>query len=142
MPAAKSGDTVLVHYKGTLEDGSIFDSSENRDPLQFSLGDQNIIPGFQNAVLGMEQGDTKTTTIAADDAYGPHRPDMVIEFGRDQVPDNVEPEVGQRLELQADQGYTVPARVVEVTETAIKVDANHPLAGKQLTFEIELVEIK
>lgn len=142
MPAAKSGDTVLVHYKGTLEDGSIFDSSENRDPLQFCLGDQNIIPGFQNAVLGMAKGETKTTTIGADEAYGPHRPDMVIEFDREDVPNGVEPEVGQRLELQADQGYTLPARVVEVTDSAIKVDANHPLAGKQLTFEIELVEIQ
>jgi FKBP-type peptidyl-prolyl cis-trans isomerase 2 len=142
MSTAKSGDTVLVHYTGKLQDGSVFDTSEEREPLEFRLGDGDIIPGFQDAILGMLLGETKTTAIPPEAAYGPHRAEMVLEFGMDQVPDDMEPQVGHRLELQTMTGEAVPARVVEVSENSIKVDANHPLAGEKLTFEIRLVEIK
>jgi peptidylprolyl isomerase/FKBP-type peptidyl-prolyl cis-trans isomerase SlpA len=142
MAKAKTGDTVLVHYTGTLNDGSVFDSSEERAPLEFQIGDRNIIPGFQDAVVGMEPGDTKSTSIEPDQAYGEHRSDMVLEFDRAEVPDDMDPEPGHRLELTTSGGQSVPARIVEVDDAKITVDANHPLAGETLTFEIRLMEIR
>ena len=139
--AAKSGDTVTVHYTGKLSDGTVFDSSRDRQPLTVPLGQQRVIPGFEQAILGMSAGETKTTTIAAADAYGPHQAEMVVEFGRDTLPPDVDVELGQELQLQTATGQSIPARVVETTDSGIKVDANHPLAGQDLTFDIELLEI-
>ena len=141
MAGAKSGDTVKVHYTGKLTDGTVFDSSMDRAPLEFKMGEGNIIAGFEAIVQGMAPGDRKSGEIAPEDAYGPHHPDMVLQVDRDQFPDDLMPEVGQRLEMTQDDGEPMDVTVVEVTEELVTLDANHPLAGKSLVFEIELVEI-
>lgn len=141
MSKATSGDTVRVHYKGTLPEGEVFDSSEGRDPLEFTLGESQVIPGFEKTVEGMKEGESRTTTVPAADAYGEPRSDLEIQMPRDQFPEGVEPEIGQQLGLQQPDGRTVPVRVVGVAEEKVTLDANHPLAGKDLTFEIELVEV-
>lgn len=141
MANAKEGDTVKVHYKGLLKDGTVFDSSYEREPLEFRIGEHRVIPGFEKAVVGMEPGESKKETIEADSAYGERRDDMVISVGREQVPSNIEPEVGQRLQMSTPDGRQIPVVIAEVEEAHVKLDANHPLAGKDLTFELELVEI-
>lgn len=141
MTAAKSGDTVKIHYTGTLSDGSTFDSSEGRDPLEFTLGAGQVIPGFDKAVTGMSAGDSQTVNIPSGDAYGAHDPNGRQAFPRDQVPENVPLDIGTRLQLSGPQGQPIMVTVAEVTDTEVILDANHPLAGKDLTFEIELVEI-
>ncbi len=141
MSDAKTGDTVRIHYTGTLADGSTFDSSAGRDPLEFTLGSGQVIPGFDKAVTGMTVGDEKTVEIVADDAYGPLNPDAQQAFPRDQVPDDIPLEIGTRLQLSGPQGQPIMVTVAEVTEAEVILDANHPLAGKDLTFKIELVEI-
>ncbi len=139
--AAVAGDTVRVHYTGTLEDGTEFDSSRDRDPIEFVLGAGQVIPGFENAVTGMEPGETKTFTIPADEAYGPHRPELVHRIPRAQVPAEVTLAPGARLEARDQGGRRVVLTVVEVTDEEAVLDANHPLAGKDLTFQIELVAV-
>lgn len=141
MTQAKPGDTVKIHYTGKLDDGTVFDSSVNREPLEFTLNAGQVIPGFDQAVLGMTPGESKTETIPMDQAYGPHRPEMVLQVDRQQMPPNLEPEVGQQLQVQSPQGQAIPVMITEVTDSKITLDANHPLAGEDLTFEIELVEI-
>jgi peptidylprolyl isomerase len=142
MPTtAKPGDTVAVHYTGKLADGSIFDTSKDRDPIQFVVGQQRVIPGFDKAVAGMSPGEKKTARVPPEDAYGPRRPELIIEFDRDRIPPDVSAEVGQELQMQTTAGRAVPAIVIDASDTAITLDANHPLAGKDLTFEIELVEL-
>ncbi|NVK50492.1 MAG: peptidylprolyl isomerase [Cyclobacteriaceae bacterium] len=141
MMQAKKGDTVAVHYTGKLEDGSVFDSSVNRQPLGFTLGDGNMIKGFDEAVHGMAVGDKKTVTIPAAEAYGERRDDMMIDVPRAQVPANINPEVGMQLTLQGGNGQPMPVTVTFVDEEKITLDANHQLAGKDLIFEIELVTI-
>jgi len=141
MTAAKSGDTVKIHYTGTLSDGSTFDSSEGRDPLEFTLGAGQVIPGFDKAVTGMSAGDSQTVNIPSADAYGAHDPNGRQAFPRDQVPENVPLDIGTRLQLSGPQGQPIMVTVAEVSDTEVILDANHPLAGKDLTFEIELVEI-
>ncbi len=141
MSQAKNGDTVKVHYTGTLQDGSVFDSSREREPLEFTLGSGQLIPGFEEAVIGMSIGDSKTITIAADDAYGQYREDMRMEVPMEQFPDNIKPEVGQQLQLSNPDGSTFLVVIREISDTGVTLDANHPLAGKDLTFEIELVEV-
>ena len=141
MSKAASGDTVRVHYKGTLSEGEVFDSSEGKDPLEFTLGESQVIPGFEKTVQGMEEGETRKTTIVAAEAYGEPRSDLRIQMPREQFPEGVDPEVGQQLGLQQPDGRTVPVRVVEVGSEKVTLDANHPLAGKDLTFEIQLVEV-
>lgn len=141
MTQAKSGDTVRIHYTGTLEDGSTFDSSAGRDPLEFTLGTGQVIPGFDKGVDGMTLGEKKTINIPADDAYG--QPDDRARQGvpRDQIPAEIPLEVGIQLQMQSPTGQVMPVTVVEITETEVTLDANHPLAGKDLTFELELVSI-
>ena len=142
MPAtAKPGDTVAVHYTGKLADGSVFDTSKDRDPIQFVLGQRRVIPGLDKAVAGMSPGETKTAEVPADEAYGPHKPELMVEFPRDRIPPGVSADVGQELQLQSADGRAMPAVVVEKSDAAITLDANHPLAGKDLTFELELVEL-
>jgi len=138
---AKDGDTVKVHYTGTLEDGTVFDSSREREPLEFTIGAGKVIKGFDDAAKGMQVGETKTVNIAAEDAYGQHRQDLVFTVPIAQIATGVVPEVGQTLELHDTNGKSIPVVVIEVNETEIKVDANFKLAGKDLIFEIELVEI-
>ena len=141
MTQAKKGDTVKIHYKGTLDDGTVFDTSEGRDPLSFTIGTGQVIPGFEDAVTGMAVDERKNVTIPSDKAYGERNEELVINVPRDQVPPDIEPEVGQRLQMQGPQNQPVFVTVSEVTDEHILLDANPPLAGKDLTFDIELVEI-
>ncbi|HDT15062.1 MAG TPA: peptidylprolyl isomerase [Firmicutes bacterium] len=141
MAKAKSGDKVKVHYKGTLDDGSVFDSSEGKEPLEFEVGAGTIIPGFEKGVEGLEPGGKNTIKIAPEEAYGPVSPDAVIDIPRDKLPEGMEPKKEQTLEMQSADGRVIYAVLKDVAEDKITVDANHPLAGKELTFEIELVEI-
>lgn len=141
MDKAQEGDAVKVHYKGKLPDGTTFDSSEGRDPIDFKIGEGKIIPGFEKAVIGMEPNQTKTETIPASDAYGERKDELVFQVERSQFPQQIEPKVGQGLQIQAPTGQTFQVTVAEVQENQVTLDANHPLAGKDLTFEITLVEI-
>jgi len=141
MAQAKLGDTVRVHYTGKLDDGTVFDSSANGDPLEFTIGDGNIIPGFEKAVVGMSPGDAKTEVIPAQQAYGEHREEMVVVVDRAQMPPEMQPEVGQQLEIRQPDGGTIPVVVTDISEADITLDANHPLAGEDLVFDIQLVEI-
>jgi len=142
MPVVKEGDTVKVHYTGRLDDGTIFDSSADREPLEFTVGQGHVISGFEDAVLGMAVGEKKTTTIPAMEAYGPHREELVFTFPMTDVPDDLDPEVGQQLQLRTSTGETAHVVVTGVTDDTLTLDANHPLAGKDLSFELELVEIQ
>ncbi len=138
---AKDGDTVKVHYTGKLEDGTVFDSSIEREPLQFTIGEGQLIPGFEQAVVGMSPGESKTVEIPADEAY-PYREEMVLVVDRDQLPEDLQPEVGQQLQMRQPDGQTILVKVIDVSELSVTLDANHPLAGKDLTFDIQLVEIE
>ena len=141
MNAAKSGDTVRIHYTGKLEDGTQFDSSEGRDPLEFALGSGNVIPGFENAVEGMAVGDKKSVTIPPEEAYGPRHEQLIQEVPRNRLPDGMTPTVGMDLQSQNENGQVMQFSVTAVDEESITVDGNHPLAGKALSFDVELVEI-
>ncbi|MBT8361107.1 MAG: peptidylprolyl isomerase [Desulfobacterales bacterium] len=136
----KQGDTVKVHYTGTLEDGEIFDSSQGKPPLSFTIGSGKVIPGFNDAVIGMEVGETKDVTIPAERAYGERKDELVIIAPVEQIPPGLKPEIGQMLEVGGASGDILKMRVVELDEKNITLDANPPLAGQNLTFQIELVE--
>ena len=138
---ADTGDTVKVHYTGRLQDGTVFDTSIGSEPLEFTLGQGQIISGFEQTVIGMKVSETKTVTIPADQAYGQHRDDMIFEVARDELPVDLDPKVGMQLQKNQADGGILIVTITEVTETTIKTDANHPLAGQDLTFDIELVEI-
>ena len=141
MPEAKQGDTVKVHYTGKLGDGSIFDTSAEREPLEFTVGAGTVIPGFEQAVIGLQPGESRETTIDATNAYGQRRSDLVTEVKREQLPQELEVSVGQQLQVSMANGQTAVVMVTDITDTSIIIDANHPLAGQDLTFSIELVEI-
>lgn len=141
MQEVKNGDTVKIHYKGTLQDGTVFDQSEGRGPLEFKVGEQRVIPGFEKAVLGMKVGDKKTTTIPCDEAYGEKRDELLIKAPREKMPEGHEPKVGDQLQMMTQQGQPVPVEIIAVNDQEVTLDANHPLAGKDLTFALELVEI-
>jgi peptidylprolyl isomerase len=141
-PQAKYGDTVQVHYTGKLADGTVFDSSVELDPFEFTLGAGQVIPGFEKAVLGMKVGEKKTVNIPVDEAYGPRRDEMVAELPREKLPSDMTPEVGQQLVMRQPDGSEIIVTITEVSDEAVTIDANHPLAGKDLTFEIELVKIQ
>ncbi|MCK4517413.1 peptidylprolyl isomerase [Candidatus Babeliales bacterium] len=148
MAQAKKGDIVKIHYTGKLSDGTIFDSSLKREPIQFTVGEKKVIPGFEDAVLKMEPGDKSTVTIPSDKAYGPHRKELIAVIERKDVPKDVKMEVGQMLRIKQEpkekggQEQIFAVTVTGITDTHVTVDANHPLAGKDLTFELELVDIK
>ena len=141
MSKSKSGDTVRVHYTGKLDDGTQFDSSAGKDPLEFSLGAGNVIPGFDNAVEGMAVGDSKSVKIEADDAYGPRHEQLIQDVPRAHLPDEMQPAVGMQLQAQGEDGQPIQLVVTAVADESITVDGNHPLAGQSLNFDIELVEI-
>jgi peptidylprolyl isomerase len=138
---AEDGDTVKVHYTGILADGTIFDTSVGSEPLEFTLGQGQMIPGFEQAIIGMQVGETKIFTIPTDQAYGPYRDDMIFEVARDELPADIDPRVGMQLQMNKGDGGIMIVTITDVSETTIKIDANHPLAGQGLTFDIELVDI-
>lgn len=142
MQQVKSGDTVKVHYHGKLTDGTTFDSSEGREPLEFEVGSGSVIAGFDSGVTGMSVGEKKTINIPVDDAYGQKQEDLFMEFPRDRFPEDVEPEVGMQLNMSNGAGQDFPVIIREVNDDTVILDANHPLAGEDLTFDLELVEIK
>jgi peptidylprolyl isomerase len=141
MSQAKSGDTVKIHYTGTLDDGTQFDSSAGREPLEFTLGSGQVIPGFDKAVDGMAVGESKDVNIAPEDAYGPRHEQMIQEVPKSALPADMAPEVGMGLQAQGQDGQAVNLTVTAVSDDSITVDGNHPLAGKALNFAIELVSI-
>jgi peptidylprolyl isomerase len=141
MQQVKAGDTVKVHYHGRLTDGTTFDSSEGREPLEFEVGTGSVIKGFDDGVTGMTVGDKKTIEIPVDDAYGPKDPSMVVEFPIANFPEDMKPEVGMRLNMTNGSGQVIPVVITEVNPDNVILDANHPLAGEDLIFDIELVEI-
>lgn len=139
MVNTKQGDTVHVHYTGRLDDGTVFDSSKDKDPLAFVLGTGHVIPGFEKAVEGLSEGEKVSTTIAPEDAYGPRSEELVLTVPHDKFPEA--PELGQRFEMSTPDGQRMPVTVTEVKDEAVEIDANHPLAGRQLKFDLELVKI-
>lgn len=141
MSQAKQGNSVKVHYTGKLDDGTVFDSSVGREPLDFTVGAGQLIAGFDEAVVGMAVGEKKTVRIAAEQAYGPHNPEMTLQVPRSDLPADIQPELGMQLEASQEGGHSMVVTVVEVTDESVTFDANHPLAGKALTFEIEVVEL-
>lgn len=141
MSKAKSGDTVRVHYTGKLQDGTQFDSSAGRDPLEFSVGAGQVLPAFSSAVEGMAVGDSKSITIEAADAYGRRYEQLIQDVPREQLPEDMQPAVGMQLQAQGQDGQPVHLVVTAVADETITVDGNHPLAGKTLNFDIELVDI-
>jgi peptidylprolyl isomerase len=149
MAQAKKGDTVKVHYTGRLDDGEVFDSSDCAEddcgcgtgPMEFTIGEGQVIPGFEDAVIGMSPGEEKTVVIPVDKAYGPRMEEMVAVIGRSELPADITPEVGQQLEVTQQNGQAFPVLITEVTDTSVTLDANHPLAGRDLTFDLRLVEI-
>lgn len=141
MTQAQTGDKVKLHYTGSLQDGSVFDTSQGRAPLEFTLGENQVIPGFENAVLGMAPGESKTVNIPADQAYGQRNENMVLEVPPEQFPDDIDPKLGDQLQIRQQDGSAVNVVVSEVTDSMVRLDANHPLAGEDLIFEINLVEI-
>ncbi|HPE47336.1 MAG TPA: peptidylprolyl isomerase [Hyphomonas sp.] len=142
MTEVKNGDTVHIHYTGTLNDGTKFDSSEGRDPLAFQVGAGEIIPGLDAAIPGMKVGDRKTVNVPCEQAYGPVNPAMRQDVPRGEIPADIPTEVGTRLQMQAQNGQVIPVVVVASDENSVTLDANHPLAGQDLTFAIEIVSIK
>jgi FKBP-type peptidyl-prolyl cis-trans isomerase 2 len=141
MQQAKRGDTVYVHYKGTLDDGSVFDSSEGKDPISFTIGNGEVIDGFEKVIEGMSLGDKKTERFEPADAYGDRREELVFTVLKEQMPEG-EVEVGDMLQVGFPDGNSSVVTVVAIEEESVKLDANHPLAGHALTFELELVRIE
>jgi FKBP-type peptidyl-prolyl cis-trans isomerase 2 len=142
MQQAKKGDKVKIHYHGRLTDGTTFDSSEGREPLAFELGGGMVIAGFDDGVTGMTIGEKKTVNIPATEAYGEKNEEMILEFPKTQFPEDMTPEIGMQLNMSNSQGQNFPVVIVEVREEVVILDANHPLAGKELIFDLELVEIE
>jgi peptidylprolyl isomerase len=138
---AKSGDQVAVHYTGKLDSGEVFDSSDGRDPIRFELGSGQVIPGFEQAVEGMAVGDKREIRIEPEDAYGQPSDELLVEVARTQLPGDIEPAVGMPLQVQTGGGEQRVVRVTEVGDDTVTIDMNHPLAGRALNFELELVEI-
>ncbi len=141
MQQVKSGDKVKVHYHGRLTSGETFDSSAGREPLEFEVGSGMVIQGFDDGVTGMKVGDKKTINIPAENAYGARNPDMMIEYPKSQFPEHIELEVGTQLAMSSASGQQFQVKIAEIKDDVVVLDANHPLAGEDLTFDLELVEI-
>ncbi len=142
MKQVQKGDTIKVHYHGRLEDGSTFDTSANREPLEFKVGSGMVIKGFDDGVTGMSVGEKKTIHIPAAEAYGEVIDEQIIVFPLDKFPEDLKPEPGMQLQMNDGQGHVVPVVIIAVTESEVTLDANHPLAGKTLIFDLELVNIE
>lgn len=142
MSKVKDGDTVKVHYTGKLDNGEVFDTSREQEPFEFKLGDQAVIPGFEKGVVGMGVGDSKTIEISPDDAYGAKKEELVVEVQKSELPEDITPSVGQRLQIRQEDGSPIVVTITDMDEDNITLDANHPLAGYTLFFDVELIEIK
>ena len=141
MTKAKTGDKVKIHFEGYLEDGTVFGSSMDDEPFEFAIGEKNMLPGFENAVIGMQKGDTKTITLPPEEAYGPHKKELVHVMDKSSFPQEINLEIGKRLQVRTQDGRSAIVTIKDFTEDNIVIDENDPLAGKTLTFKIELVEI-
>lgn len=141
MAQAKAGDTVKIHYTGKLSDGKQFDSTEERGPMEFKLGEGQVLPGFEEAVKGMEVGEKKNFTLSPEEGYGPRQEDLTVEVEKSEIEKFVEPQVGQQLELRQQDGGKVLVMVTDIQDDKVTLDANHPLAGEELSFDVELVDI-
>lgn len=142
MEGVREGDVVHVHYTGKLQEGEVFDSSQEKEPLQLKVGEGKIIPGFEQALIGMQPGEKKTFDLAPEEAFGDRKDELVHVIERKQVPPDLKLEVGMQLALEAQGQEPIPAQVVDLSETTVTLDTNHPLAGKALTFEIDVVDIE
>jgi peptidylprolyl isomerase len=140
MTQAKKGDKVKVHYTGKLEDGTVFSSSPQEEPLQFTIGENQILPGFEEAVIGMNPGESRTVQIAPENGYGPRLEELVVVIDRERLPNQMDPALGERLQIRQTDGRTIAVTVTDVSPSTVTLDANHPLAGKDLTFDIRLLE--
>jgi FKBP-type peptidyl-prolyl cis-trans isomerase 2 len=138
---AKDGDTVKVNYTGTLDDGTVFDTSFNREPLEFTIGEGQLIPAFEEAAVGMTPGERKTVHIPSNEAYGPRHEELVAKVDRTEFPEGLDPEIGNMLKMQRPDGQTLVVTVTDISDEDVTLDANHPLAGKDLNFDIEMVEV-
>jgi peptidylprolyl isomerase len=141
MSRAKAGDTVRIHYTGKLDDGKVVDSSHDREPFEFTIGAGQVIPGVEQAVTGMEPGESKSAEIPPEQAYGPHRDGMVVTVERTKLPAGLEVAVGEELALRQDDGRQLSATVTDVSDQGITIDANHKLAGRTLVFDLQLLEV-
>jgi len=141
MTQAKEGDVVKVHYTGKLDNGEVFDTSDNREPLSFTIGKNEVIPGFEDGVKGLKVGQSKTVKIESDQAYGPRREEMLYKVDKDKFPPDVELKIGDSFKIGQEQGNPTIVSITEISENEVILDANHPLAGKDLTFDIQLIEI-
>jgi peptidylprolyl isomerase len=141
MPRAKVGDRVRVRYRGFLNDGTIFNSSSEIEPLEFTIGEEIVIPGFEQAVIGMREGDTKGVSVPPEEGFGPHRKHLVIVVNKSDIPSHINSHLGMKLKIRSYDGRTAPVTVTDIKEETITLDGNHELAGKELNFKIELIEI-
>jgi peptidylprolyl isomerase len=140
MTQAKKGDKVKVQYTGKLEDGTVFSSATHEEPLQFTIGEGQILPGFEQAVIGMNPGESRTVQIAPENGYGPRLEELVVVIDRERLPNQMDPALGERLQIRQTDGRTIAVTVTDVSPSTVTLDANHPLAGKDLTFDIRLLE--
>ena len=141
MSQVKNGDTVKVHYTGKLENGKVFDTSEDRQPREFTLGSGKIIPGFEKGIIGMEVGEAKTITVPPEEAYGPRRNELIVDVEKTDLPENITPAIGKQLQIRQKDGNPIKVTITDMNEDTVTLDANHPLAGNTLFFDVELVEI-
>ncbi len=141
MTQVRLGDTVKVHYTGKLGNGEVFDSTADKEPLTFTLGEGTVIPGFEQALIGMNPGEEKTVKISAIRAYGPYQKQLVVDVDKEKFVDEIEPEIGQRFQVSQPDGTKFVVTVLSIEETKVTLDANHPLAGKDLTFDIQLLDV-
>jgi peptidylprolyl isomerase len=139
---ATPGDIVKVHYEGFLEDGTLFGSSRETGPVEFTLGESTLIPAFENAVVGMEEGERRSVSMEAKEAFGERKEELIHTIGKDQLPSHIDPQIGKAIEIRSDQGDNVRVLITDVSEDSLTIDANHPLAGEKINFDIELVEIE
>ncbi|MDP1809239.1 MAG: peptidylprolyl isomerase [Actinomycetota bacterium] len=142
MTPAKQGDTVQTHYIGKLDDGTVFHSSEGNEPLEFIIGTGQVIPGYEQGVVGMDLGESKTITIPVNEAYGPRRDDMILVLGREEFPPEMDPKVGEKLEMHQPDGAVALVTVLKTSPESVTIDANHPLAGHALVFDVKLVGVR
>jgi peptidylprolyl isomerase len=141
MAQATMNDTIIVHYTGSFTDGEVFDSSIDREPLEFNIGQGMVIPGFENGIIGMHEGDSKKITIPAEDAYGPHREDLLTTIERSQIPASIDLQIGMMLQMRSPDGGTTNVSIRDINQESVILDLNHPMAGKELIFEVNLVKV-